>query len=41
MSYQMGFIAGGLFTVYAGWAKKGYKETPEELAEIVLTFIKE
>ena len=39
-SYQLGFIAGGLFTVYGNWARKGYKEAPEELADIVVGFLK-
>ena len=39
--YDHRFIAGGVFGVYIRWAKLGYKETPEELTQIVMRFLPE
>ena len=35
------FIAGGVFGIYLRWVKLGYKETPEELTQIVMRFLPE
>lgn len=35
------FIAGGVFGIYLRWVKLGYKETPEELTQILMRFLPE
>lgn len=37
--YDHRFIAGGVFGVYLRWANQGYKETPQELSQIVMRFL--
>lgn len=37
--YDHRFIAGGVFGVYLRWMHRGYKETPEELTQIVMRFL--
>ena len=37
--YDHRFIAGGVFGIYLRWARQGYQESPEELAQIVMRFL--
>ena len=36
--YRYSFIAGGLFNLYYRWLCEGFRETPEELADMFLDF---
>jgi AcrR family transcriptional regulator len=35
------FVAGGLFNVYEKWVENGYKESPEQLADMFIKFFKD
>lgn len=39
-TYGYLFVAGGLFNVYAKWVEGGYKESPEELADMFIEFFR-
>ena len=38
-SYAMSYMAYGLFGIFMKWAKDNYKQSPKEMAEIVITEI--